>query len=512
MTNIVSFLGACLKNGSRRGNEADGCAHWPKNPPPYLGGHGAWAFFRHINVTALSDGTVGLQILDGLLLNAKSGEVQKLLAYNYQKSPIDASINAFLIQLAGKLILIDAGTAELVGPTANKLPDSLRAVGVKPEQITDIFLTHIHPDHSGGLVEGNRRVFPNATVHVDKREVDYWFDKAIAEKAAEPLKTFFSQVDAKVKPYLDSGQLKTFEGATQFFSGLRSQPSYGHTPGHSLYVLESGAEKLVFCGDLVHVNAVQFDDPSVCIKFDSDPAKAAEQRKKTFADAAKNRYLLAFAHVSFPGVGHVRKEGDHYRWIPVEYMNDALKQQPQKSQGESDMQTNEKQEAVSLLKSLQTGDLKPLDYINPNKYIQHNLNVATGLQGTTDVEKTDANKQLVRNFVEDIFVKVDLDKFGSYFDGDKYIQHNPRRTDRAAALGDKLREAAMRGTPLKFEKIHRVLGEGNFVLTVSEGQFAGKPTSFYDLWRVENGKIAEHWDTVEAIPEKAEWKNSNGKF
>src|SRR5216683_602241 len=360
-----------------------------------------------INVTALSDGTVGLQILDGLLLNAKSGEIQKLLAYNYQKSPIDASINAFLIQLEGKLILIDAGTAELVGPTANKLPDSLRSVGVKPEQITDVFLTHIHPDHSGGLMEGNKRVYPNATVHVDKREMDYWFDKAIAEKAVEPLKTFFSQVDVKVKPYLDSGQLKTFEGATQFFSGLRSQPSYGHTPGHSLYVLESGGEKLVFCGDLVHVDAVQFDDPSVCIKFDSDPAKAAEQRKKTFADAAKNRYLLAFDHVSFPGVGHVRNEGYHYRWIPVEYMNDALKQQPQKSQGESDMQTNEKQEAVSLLKSLQTGDLKPLDYINPNKYIQHNLNVATGLQGTTDVEKTDANKQLVPNFVEDIFVKVD---------------------------------------------------------------------------------------------------------
>src|SRR6266853_829956 len=307
-----------------------------------------------INVTALSDGTVGLQILDGLLLNAKSGEIQKLLAYNYQKSPIDASINAFLIQLNGKLILIDAGSAELVGPTANKLPDSLRSVGVQSEQITDIFLTHIHPDHSGGLMDGKKKVFPNAIIHVDQREVDYWFDKALAEKAAEPLKTFFSQVDAKVKPYLDSGQLKTFEGATQFFSGLRSQPSYGHTPGHSLYVLESGGEKLVFCGDLVHVDAVQFDDPSVCIKFDSDPAKAAEQRKKTFADAAKNRYLLAFDHVSFPGVGHVRKEGNQYRWVPVEYMNDALNQQPQQSQGESNVQTKEKQEAISLLQSLQT--------------------------------------------------------------------------------------------------------------------------------------------------------------
>src|SRR5882762_1916587 len=183
-----------------------------------------------INVTALSDGTVGLQILDGLLLNAKSGEIQKLLAYNCQKSPIDASINAFLIQLNGKLILIDAGSAELVGPTANKLPDSLRSVGVQPEQITDIFLTHIHPDHSGGLMEGNKKVFPNAIVHVDHREVDYWFDKAIAEKAVEPLKTFFSQVDAKIKPYLDSGRLQTFEGATEFFPGFRSQPAHGHTP------------------------------------------------------------------------------------------------------------------------------------------------------------------------------------------------------------------------------------------------------------------------------------------
>jgi hypothetical protein len=85
----------------------------------------------------------------------------------------------------------------------------------------------------------------------------------------------------------------------------------------------------------------------------------------------------------------------------------------------------------------------------------------------------------VRSFVEDIFVNVDLDKFGNYFGGGKYIQHNPRRTDGAGALGDKLREAAMHGTPLKFDGIHLVLGEGNFVLTISEGQFAGKHTSFF---------------------------------
>jgi glyoxylase-like metal-dependent hydrolase (beta-lactamase superfamily II) len=281
-----------------------------------------------IDVIALSDGTVGLQVLDGLLLNAKSGELENLLADHYQKSPINGSINAYLIRLGGRLILVDAGSAELVGPTANKLPDSIRAVGVQPEQITDVFLTHIHPDHSGGLMEGNKKVFPNAIVHVDRREVAYWFDKSIAQSVAEPLKTFFSQVDPKVKPYLDSGQLKTFDGATEFFPGFRSQPAYGHTPGHTLYVLESAGEKLVFCGDLVHVEAVQFDDPSICIKFDTDSEKAAEQRKQTFASAASNRYMLAFAHVSFPGVGHVQKEGDHYRWIPLQYVNDALKQEP----------------------------------------------------------------------------------------------------------------------------------------------------------------------------------------
>lgn len=278
-----------------------------------------------VPVTALSDGTVGLDVLNGILLNTKSGQVEKLLADDYQKSPVSSSVNAFLIRIEGKYILVDAGSGELVGPTANKLPDSLRAAGVEPEQVSDIFATHIHPDHTGGLMDGTRRVFPKATIHVDKRELDYWLDKSLAEKATEPIKTFFSQAELKIGPYISSGQLKTFDGATQFFPNFRSQPAYGHTPGHTFYILESGGEKVLFAGDLMHVSAVQFEDPSIAIKFDSDPVKAVEQRKKAFADAAKNRYLVAFPHVSFPGVGHIREDGDHYRWIPVPYVNDALK-------------------------------------------------------------------------------------------------------------------------------------------------------------------------------------------
>lgn len=249
-----------------------------------------------------------------------------------------------------------------------------------------------------------------------------------------------------------------------------------------------------------------------------------------------------------------------------------------------------KSKAVSLLKSIETGATEPVGFINPNKYIQHNLNVGEGLagfgavlqalppnsakvntvrafqdgdfvfthtdynffgpkigfdifrfeegkivehwdnlqetakpnpsqhtmiDGTTeikDLDKTDVNKTLVRNFVDDILVNGKMEKLASYFDGDNYIQHNPLIPDQLSGLGKALGEWSKQGITMKYDKIHMVLGEGNFVLVVSEGHLAGKHNSFYDLFRVENGKIAEHWDTIEEIPTKDNWKNNNGKF
>jgi predicted SnoaL-like aldol condensation-catalyzing enzyme len=129
-----------------------------------------------------------------------------------------------------------------------------------------------------------------------------------------------------------------------------------------------------------------------------------------------------------------------------------------------------------------------------------------------NIGKTEANKQLVRGYVEDTFIKGHLDKFAGYFAGEKYLQHNPRRGDGAATLGDSLKAMAAQGAPLKFDQIHKILGEGDFVLAVSEGTFGGKHLCFYDLYRVEDGKIAEHWDVVQTIPEKDRWKNAHGKF
>ena len=251
----------------------------------------------------------------------------------------------------------------------------------------------------------------------------------------------------------------------------------------------------------------------------------------------------------------------------------------------------QKQQVSALLKSIETGDAGPVAFINPNKYIQHNLAVGDGLAGfgavlhalpkgsarvatarvfqdgdyvfthtdydlfgpkigfdifrfedgkivehwdnlqvkpaepnpsgrsmidgptaATDLDKTDANKALVQAFVEDILVHGRMEKLAGYFDGDNYLQHNPQVADGLSGLGAALEAMAKAGVTMKYDRIHKVLGEGNFVLAVSEGAFGGKHVAFYDLFRVENGKIAEHWDTIEAIPPKADWKNSNGKF
>ena len=252
---------------------------------------------------------------------------------------------------------------------------------------------------------------------------------------------------------------------------------------------------------------------------------------------------------------------------------------------------SEKQQVIDLLKSIETGDTAPVGFINPDKYIQHNLAAKDGLQGfgelmaqlppnsarvntvrvfqdgdhvfthseydffgpktgfdifrfedgrivehwdnlqetpvapnpsghtmtdgptqAEDLERTGQNKELVRQFVEDILVNGKLDKLADYYDGDNYVQHNPQIADGLSGLGQALQFMAEHGITMKYDRIHKVLGEGNFVLVVSEGSYSEQPTSFYDLFRVENGKIAEHWDTLETIPPKTTWQNQNGKF
>ena len=135
-----------------------------------------------------------------------------------------------------------------------------------------------------------------------------------------------------------------------------------------------------------------------------------------------------------------------------------------------------------------------------------------GSTTVTDLDRTAANKQLVHAFVDDILVNGRMDRLAAYFDGDAYLQHNPGVADGLSGLGDALAAMAKAGISMQYDSVHHLLGEGNFVLVISEGRFGGRHVAFYDLFRVQAGKIAEHWDTIEAIPPRAEWKNGNGKF
>ena len=153
-------------------------------------------------------------------------------------------------------------------------------------------------------------------------------------------------------------------------------------------------------------------------------------------------------------------------------------------------------------------NLAPLaDQPNPSGRTQ-----IDGAMEITDLDKTEENRQLVKNFLYDVMQGNNPDKTADYFDGDAYLQHNTAIADGVSGLNAALSVLAQQGIQMIYDETHMVLAQGNYVLAVSEGTYGGAPTSYYDLWRVENGKIAEHWDVMETIADPSTWQNDNGKF
>ncbi|MEP6739800.1 MAG: MBL fold metallo-hydrolase [Caldimonas sp.] len=269
-------------------------------------------------ITALCDGTVDLAPKE-LLTNTTQAQVASLLERSFESDAVPTSVNAYLINTGDKLILVDTGAAKLFGPTLGNLLANLAAAGYRPEQVDAVLITHMHPDHVGGLMTEGKIAFPNATVHADQHDVDFWLAQTNLDKAPEAMKGFFQGAMASLNPYVNGGKMKAFNGTTDLFPGIRAIAAPGHTPGHTIYSIESKGKKLVLWGDLMHVAAVQFPEPQVTIAFDTDSPAAAAQRAKAYADAAQGRFLVAGAHLPFPGIGHIRADGKGYAWVPVDY-------------------------------------------------------------------------------------------------------------------------------------------------------------------------------------------------
>lgn len=279
-------------------------------------------FFRMMlgsfEVTALYDGAIELQV-DQLLTHTTPSQVERLLARARQTTTVPTSVNGFLIHTGSKLVLVDTGAAGLFGPTLGKLVANLKAAGYQPEQVDEVLITHLHPDHVGGLMAGDTMVFPNATVRADWHDSEYWLSEANMAKAPKDAQGFFQGAMASLNPYVKAGRFQAFKEDTQIAPGIRAIAAHGHTPGHSVFEIESQGRKLVLWGDLMHVAAVQFPAPQVTIKFDTDSNAARAQRLKLFAQAAKSGTLVGAAHLPFPGLGTLRPEGKGYAFVPVDY-------------------------------------------------------------------------------------------------------------------------------------------------------------------------------------------------
>lgn len=174
------------------------------------------------------------------------------------------------------------------------------------------------------------------------------------------------------------------------------------------------------------------------------------------------------------------------------------------------------------------GDVVVFDifrFDNQGKIVEHWDNIAplakpnpsgrTQTDGATVIDtkaNSEQTRQVVTGFVNDVLHGKNLTNFANYFDGDNYIQHNSQIADGVSGLSKALEVMAQQGITMKYHTTHQVLAQGDFALAVSEGEFAGKPTAFYDLFRVQNGKIAEHWDVIEPIANQSTWQHQNGKF
>ncbi|HEY6992278.1 MAG TPA: MBL fold metallo-hydrolase [Xanthobacteraceae bacterium] len=264
-----------------------------------------------ITVTAVSDGVLAAPL--DVVLGMDKAEVAQL-AGKTPDEPLPIAVNAFLLERAGKCALVDTGSGNTMGPTLGKLPDNLRALGVAPERIETIFLTHLHPDHSNGLVDdAGKAVYPNAQIVLHEAEAAFWLDRDEASGQTERIRRNIGKAAVTTRPY--RGRMRTVGGG-EAGPGISAVPLAGHTPGHTGWLIQSGKDGLLIWGDLVHLAAIQVRRPDTGLIYDVDPQAACATRRRMFDRVAADRLAVAGAHLDFPGFGTIVRRGAGFGFEP----------------------------------------------------------------------------------------------------------------------------------------------------------------------------------------------------
>jgi glyoxylase-like metal-dependent hydrolase (beta-lactamase superfamily II) len=270
-----------------------------------------------ILVTALNDGTFGkgLDFFDYVTGAPKDALVAMHRAACRAVPPL-ISVNAFVLHIADRLVLVDSGCGAIFGSELGLLAANLAAVGIRPQDIDTILMTHLHPDHVGGLTDAaGHAVFPNAELIVHADEQTYWSDPQVLASATE--------AQAKQWIQLTLTTLAAYRARTRLITqgevlpGITAIPEPGHTPGHTGWLITSGRETLLIWADLVHLQGIQFKYPEAGMSsVDVDSAQAINTRRRIMDMAATDHVGVAGMHLDFPCFGHVVRDGDHFAFVP----------------------------------------------------------------------------------------------------------------------------------------------------------------------------------------------------
>ena len=261
----------------------------------------AWARCGDLEIAALFDGYNDITLE---VFNSAKPEcfIPLLSAAGLPEHPMRTSVNVFLIRDEDRTFLVDTGMGHYAGPTMGHLVDSLSLVGLKPEDVTDIVLTHLHRDHAGGLMtSAETPVFSKAAVHVSRDEFDFWMDTGRMQATPPAFRHFVRIAQTSMKAY--AGRVQLMEATARLTRRLSISPIAGHTPGHSAVWFSGVSSRICMWGDLVHSSTLQMPVPEITVRFDIDEAQARATRRKLFARAASERFFVGGAHLPFPGVG-----------------------------------------------------------------------------------------------------------------------------------------------------------------------------------------------------------------